>query len=142
MLGSKGPRSAAEGCPKVLVVDDDPSVRRALALELRGDFEVLLAGERAAASALLALHRDVMVLVCDLELGFGGDGLEILTEARATRPHCLRVLVSGSTAEHEVWQLVQQGEVDVFVPKPWHPGELVRAIQRLAWARAAAEEVA
>ncbi|HEX9203242.1 MAG TPA: response regulator, partial [Vicinamibacteria bacterium] len=62
---------------RVLVVDDEPSMRELLAIMLRKEgFEVVAAESRAVAAAVLA-QGPVDLVITDVKLP-DGDGIEIL----------------------------------------------------------------
>ncbi len=115
--------------PLVLVVDDEPLVRRALRRELSADFEVLEAGGPAAALALLGSHvREVVAIVSDLDMdGDPGAGLVLLARVAEDFPACIRILVSGSLAA----QFGQMPHAEITIAKPWTAGEVRAAIRQL-----------
>src|SRR5207245_8435878 len=88
--GDGGVRS--EGTPaqrsrmqKILVIDDEPSMRELLSIMLRKEgFEVLLADSRASAAAMLA-RGPVSMVITDVKLP-DGDGIEILRHVKASAP--------------------------------------------------------
>ena len=107
---------------RVLVVDDSPVVRRALAAELARDPRVEVVGEAddpAVAERMLTdLRPDVMTL--DVEMPVM-DGLTFLKRVMARRP--MPVVMCSSLARRSselVMECLQVGAVSV-VPKP-HTG--------------------
>ena len=87
--------SAVERRLKVLIVDDEPLVRRVLALVLRGDHEVVIA--ETGQEALAAIDQgDLDVVLCDLMMP-GMSGMEVYEEVRRRRPGFERrvVFVTG-----------------------------------------------
>lgn len=84
----------------VLVVEDDPLVRLTLCefLEDAG-LDVLEAADAAAALGLLAaLRHEITVLVTDLDLGWGENGLVLAAKARQLR-RGLRVIYETGSPE-------------------------------------------
>ena len=62
--------------PLVLIVEDDPEVRFALEMVLRGTFAVIAAGDGEAALVALRAHRfDAMLTDDNLPRGLGGEAL-------------------------------------------------------------------
>lgn len=111
------PAPAAEAAARtVLVVDDEPVLRRAVARLLR-DWTVLLAGSAAEARALLATHRPDRVL-CDLMMP-GETGMELYASVLADDPELAGrfVFFSGGavTAEARAFSLVH---ADHLLKKP------------------------
>ena len=125
---------------RVLVVDDEPQIRRALATNLRArGYEVDLAPTGEEALRLAAAHRpDVVVL----DLGLPGiDGLEVVAGLRGWTEVPIIVL-SVRDAESDKVAALDAG-ADDFVTKPFGMDELLARL-RAAVRRSAppAEEAA
>jgi DNA-binding response OmpR family regulator len=114
----------------VLVVDDDPSIRLLCRVNLQLDgHEVHEAGTLAEARAAIAAHRpDVVIL--DVHIA-GGDGRDLLSELRASRPELPIALLTG-TADRD--ELLRAG-ADALIPKPFTIDELRQTVDRLAAGR-------
>jgi DNA-binding NtrC family response regulator len=114
----------------VLIVDDDSSVRRALAQELAAHTVALAAGYQ---EALDALHTEspLDALVSDLRMGPGPDGLALCAVARRVRPAARRVLVTGTPYSPGVAEALAAGTIACVVLKPWRPGEVEAVLRRL-----------
>lgn len=117
----------------VLVVDDDPAVRRALVRDL----SVLGCDVLAAASPLEAVNvlndsdAAVGIVIVDLCLG-PSDGLDLVDWLAGERPEVRRVLMSGRV---EPWQLEfasRSGLAQGWIRKPWERQDLVRAVRHRA----------
>jgi len=123
---------------KLLVVDDDPAIRRLLTRTLdRAGYTVVEAADARAALAALAIDKPDLVL---LDLGLPDrDGLELLpTLARAPDPAVI-VLTARDATDEKVAAL--DLGADDYVTKPFDTEELlarVRASLRRA-ARASSE---
>jgi len=79
---------------RILIVDDEQSMRELLAILLKKEgFEVLTAGSRAEAAALLGRHAVDMVLT-DVRLP-DGDGLEILRHVKAAAPETVVIVMTA-----------------------------------------------
>jgi two-component system KDP operon response regulator KdpE len=120
----------AEG--RVLVVDDDPQILRAVrtSLQARG-YDVLTAGNGETALDLLA-DKDVDVVVLDLGLP-GIDGQEVIERVRAWNDVPIIVL-SVREAQDEKVRAFDAG-ADDYVTKPFGMPELLarmRAVRRRA----------
>jgi CheY-like chemotaxis protein len=111
--------------PRLLLVDDDPSLRALLLATFpAGEFEVVDApdGERALELAAAA-HVDVVVLDWQLPGLSGGDVLRELKR----RSSAIRVVVltaNPDAGEHAV-------AADAFLTKPFSPVQLLRVIETL-----------
>jgi DNA-binding response OmpR family regulator len=107
---------------QVLVLDDDPNVRRAVSRTLRqaGHDTVLLGSCRAA----LELERDVDVAVLDLELE-DGSGVDVALELLASHRAQAIVFFTGAS-DPEL--LARAGRVGPVLVKGQSPSDLVQAV--------------
>ena len=111
----------------VLVVDDDPLVRRAIMRELAQVYRVTSAGNVPEALDLLREHPSLCAVVSDFEMGTES-GFDLLREVRRSAPLCARIIVSGRTVP-------QSADLcHAVFEKPWPPGSLVEAVQGV-WIR-------
>jgi CheY-like chemotaxis protein len=105
---------------RVLLVDDDPSLLRALWRLLRPEFEVLTATDGASALAALAdFHPDLVISDASMPIM---DGRELLAEVRRRDPSCRTLLLSGCTSG-------TTGDFPMFV-KPWDSEQLLEWVRR------------
>lgn len=123
--------------PLVLVVDDEPSVRRLIVrtLELEG-FRTIEASDAPDAVSLLADTPDLVLLDVNLPTASGYD---VLQQIRSTGDMPV-ILLTGNAAESDRIAGLDLG-ADDYVAKPFSPGELaarVRSVLRRAQPRAAA----
>lgn len=105
----------------LLVVDDEPHIRRAVRNVMAEDFDrVLEAASAAEAVDLAAAHRPDAVV---LDLGLPDHaGLWVCKEIRSWSTVPILVL-SANHSEQEKIRLLNEG-ADDYVTKPFHPGEL------------------
>ena len=112
--------------PRVLVVDDEPQLRRALLTNLsaRGyDVDVASTGEEALAHAA-RLHPDVVIL----DLGLPGiDGLEVVRGLRGWTEVPIVVLSARDAEEAKVAAL--DAGADDYVTKPFGMDELLARLR-------------
>ncbi|MCA1841449.1 MAG: response regulator transcription factor [Actinomycetota bacterium] len=112
--------------PKVLVVDDDPAIRRVLqtTLELDG-YEVSMAadGEEALATVSGSIP-DLVILDVMMPRMDGFDVLAKLRESQETAKVPVILLTARSSAEDQ-WEGWQKG-VDYYMTKPFDVEELLR----------------
>ena len=118
---------AGHAATRILVVDDEPSIRLLcrVNLELEGH-EVLEAHSLASARATLA-EEDVDVLVLDVHL-FRERSDALVAECHARRPPIPVVLVTGSV------ELTEPGlsTADAVLPKPFELEQLLSTVSKLA----------
>lgn len=122
---------AAAPPPRVLVIDDDPSIRALLqdVLEMEG-FGVRTAEDgRAGLAQILAERPDCVVL--DLMMP-GVDGYGVLREIRdrdgaAALPVVMLTAASDDVRTWQAWA----GGVDCFLPKPFDTDQLLRWVHYL-----------
>lgn len=112
----------------VLVVDDDPGCRRAVrrALEFSGLQTVAAASLEEARIALE--DRNPACVVTEFRLP-DGQGVEFLTQARASLEHLGRVMLTGVVDFLAVQEAVNQGSVHAFFTKPWDNSALVQGVK-------------
>ncbi|MGD9956963.1 MAG: response regulator transcription factor [Candidatus Nanopelagicales bacterium] len=126
--------------PRVLVVDDDPTVAEVVLTYLRRDgFEAAHALDGLAALAI-AEQAPPDLVVLDLMLP-GIDGLEVCRRLRAANPSLPVVMLTARGEEEDRIAGLEVG-ADDYVVKPFSPRELalrVRSVLRRAEPRGAAD---
>jgi DNA-binding response OmpR family regulator len=112
---------------RVLVVEDDAAIRRGIvdALRFQG-FETFEASTFREALRE-AVHCACDLLLLDLVLP-GGDGLEVLTEARAIRPTLPVIILTARGQEADRVKGLQLG-ADDYVVKPFSVKELLARVE-------------
>ena len=110
---------------RVLFVDDDPMILKALARSLRNQFEVLTAANFDEAMSLLEEETGLVGVVSDYELGEGKNGFELLTEVKRLQPQCIRVLISGSVRTTDLVAWSTSKVIQHFVNKPFTRREIL-----------------
>ena len=114
--------------PKVLLVDDDPSVQRTMSRQLEGLFRVFTAKSYTEALSGLDENSDIQALVSDCKMGPGPGGPELLREVTERFPHVQRIVVSANLKEDEREVLLKTGVIYRAFEKPWNHEELVGAL--------------
>jgi DNA-binding response OmpR family regulator len=123
-MGDTGGHAAL---PRVLVVDDEPSIRLLCRVNLELDgYEVIEADSLASARATVA-DGDVDVVLLDVHL-HGERSDELITECHALRPPIPVVVVTGSA------DVTERGltAADAVLPKPFELGSLLTTVRNLA----------
>jgi CheY-like chemotaxis protein len=118
-------RDVPAGRSQVMVVDDDTSVRNALADVLRDDgYDVVEVSSAEGALRRLDWTRYPIVLVTDVNLGEGMSGLELATEVRNLWPTVSVLLISGGDAD-----LIADDAATIgFLPKPISSDSLLECV--------------
>ncbi|MDB5309398.1 MAG: prkC 8 [Gemmataceae bacterium] len=130
-IASPEPAARSSGRDRVLVVDDEPSVRRWLALLLKAQYDV---GEAEDAETALAdvAKNPPDVVIADVNLP-GLTGTELVDRIRAAIPDPDRVkvlLVSGAVPAEALGGLAVSG-ADDFLSKPFNSTELLSRVRTL-----------
>ena len=81
--------------PRVLLVDDDPSVLRALRRGLADEFDVHTAESGREALKLIEVSEPFSVVLSDYLMP-GMNGAEFLDQVLACSPHSARIMLTGS----------------------------------------------
>ena len=119
-------QDAPRGSETILIVDDNEDVREVAALTVSSlGYEVLSAGDGGQALALIDRRRDIELMVSDIVMSGGIDGVELEHRARELRPGLPVLLVSGYPAK--------TGSAEAYefpvLRKPYHRDALARQIR-------------
>lgn len=116
---------------RVLVCDDDPSVRSLLEVTLGFDHEVLLVENGKEAVELLAERGDVDLLVLDVMMPVM-DGLTALRALRSSAATAdLPVLMLSAKAQDADADAGLDAGADAYMTKPFDPLELEELVEQL-----------
>ena len=117
-------RMAKDRPPKVLVVEDEPSVREAMSvLFKRNGFEVEGSESGDRAIGWLAEHGPVDLVITDLRLP-GQDGIAVLKAARSQDPLAKVIVVTAQGDEDFAMQACNEGAFR-YLKKPYKNQELI-----------------
>ena len=109
---------------KILVVDDEPDVLDMASFYLADQgYQVVTAGNGAAALRALEQNPDVALLFTDVVMPGGIDGLELADRARRLHPGLRILYTSGFLKDEGVWH-------GSLLPKPWRLSHLDEAVKR------------
>ena len=113
---------------RVLVVDDEPSICRALAMGLAlKDFEVDVAGDGNSA-ILLGNRNNYDILVADLCLP-DMDGLEVIRELKRINPEIISIVITGNSNMASSIEAIHLGVSD-YLEKPLSTASVLDSITR------------
>jgi two-component system response regulator GlrR len=113
---------------RILVVDNDPALRRLLSIRLRAaDYEVeCVDGARAAIDACLLLRPNLVITDLRME---PIDGLSLLRELKSRWPELSVIILTAHGTIPEAVQATQCGAFG-FLVKPVEKSELLGQVQR------------
>jgi PAS domain S-box-containing protein len=118
------------GTETVLVVEDDPSVRRLAVLGLSANgYAVLEAGDAGEAVELAATAARIDLLVSDVVMP-GMRGPELAVRLRQMRPEIRLLLVSGHAGTREAFR-DNEGKVIQLLAKPFTPDRLAHKVREI-----------
>lgn len=112
--------------PTILIVDDEPDLREAIAFDFRrSDFHVLTAGSGTEAFRILEEHQ-IDVVLSDVAMASGG-GIELLEKIKARDPFQPVVMLITGFADITLQEAYEKGADAVF-PKPFDRKLLMQAV--------------
>lgn len=121
---------------QILFVEDDPIISMSASEFIRDrGFRVLGADCVLDALEVIERHGYLSALVTDIDLGPGQDGFALAREARTAYPHLPVVFVSGTAAARHAAEGV---DGSVFINKPYHPRQVIDALNDMSAHRTAA----
>ena len=117
---------------RVLIVDDHAVVRNGLKKLLEDQPDEIAFGEAETASEAIAFVRaqDWDIVILDISLGGGRNGLDTLKELKQIRPR-LRVLILTMHAEEQYARRAFKAGAAGYVTKDSPRAELLEAIKRI-----------
>ncbi len=113
---------------KLLIVDDEMPNIRLLERLFRDDYYCLTASSGEEAIKMLDQH-DVAVIVTDQRMP-QMTGIELLKRSADSRPHMVRILLTGYTDIEALVEAINCGLVYMYVSKPWNNEDLKLRISR------------
>ncbi len=127
-MGVSDKPQARDGRPRVLVVDDESSIRELLARTLAlAEYDVDTAPDgRAAIERLRLGHYDL--LITDLKMP-GMDGLTLIREAKRLKADIPVIIITGFSTELSAIEAVNLGVVG-YLTKPFRVPQVLAAAAR------------
>ncbi len=110
--------------PRVVVVDDEPTVAHMLAIALsRSGFAALAVYSGRSAVQVCHVARPDILMIDILMPGM--DGIETAAKVRELRPDCPILLFTGADVQENLQRLRAAGKAYEILEKPILPEELV-----------------
>ncbi|MBR6353736.1 MAG: response regulator transcription factor [Oscillospiraceae bacterium] len=113
---------------QILIVDDDPDIRKVLSILLREDYAVAEAADGQAAVDYIEAHPDADLVVLDVMMP-GMDGFETCDRIRA-RSNVPILFLTAKSAEADRISAYRSGGDD-FLSKPFSQGEFLAKVSSL-----------
>jgi DNA-binding NtrC family response regulator len=113
--------------PSVLVVDDEPSIRRLLGLLLEGyGYRATLAAN--GVEARIAMEKEVALILCDVNLR-GESGPALVRDLLRQSPHTVALMMSGDDSSDQTQGALDEGIIG-HVAKPFDAKDVANRIAR------------
>jgi excisionase family DNA binding protein len=118
-------RHVTSGRPRILVVDDEPSIRDLLAKTLAlAEYDVDVAADGRSALERMR-HEAYDLLIADLKMP-GIDGLSVIREAKRFRANLPVIIITGYSTESAAIEAVNLG-VTGYLTKPFRVPQVLAA---------------
>jgi DNA-binding NtrC family response regulator len=115
--------------PRILVVDDEDTIRKLLKARLeREGQDVVVAGNAEEAEKAFQTGGEFGVMVTDLRMP-GKDGFGLMQWAKEKFPHLRVIVITGHGEKEVAVKALRQGAAD-YLEKPFDLEELTHAVKR------------
>ncbi len=115
---------------RVLIVDDEPNIRRTLRMALEADgHTVVEASTKTEGLARLAKSSSDVALI-DLRLG-ADSGLELIEPFLIQSPRLAIVVITAHASIDTAVEAIRRGALD-YLPKPFTPAQVRTSLERVA----------
>jgi two-component system response regulator HydG len=113
---------------KVLIVDDEPSMRRIVKANLRQDSHISVEASGPSEALALLVREDFDVVLTDQKMA-GGSGLDVLRAAQESDPTTSVIFLTAVGTVELAVESMRQGAFD-FLTKPYVPDVMLATIRR------------
>ena len=113
---------------KILIIEDELSMRLGLAYTLKAAGYVVTAAERGDEGVDLIGKQRFDVVVTDMRLP-GADGLDVLKAVRKAQPNTGVVVITGYADVQTAVEAMKLGAFD-YIAKPFEPAHLLSLVER------------
>lgn len=115
---------------RILIVEDEFLIRMTLSEALMDEgYEVIEAASASEGLDRLTEDRSIGLMMTDIQLPGGMDGVELGRRARALMPDLPIIYVSGRP---DALNGTGRTDRDLFIAKPYLPSDITAAVKRLA----------
>lgn len=114
---------------KILCVDDEPNVLRALQrIFIDDEYEIVTATSGEEGLKILNEFKPFQVVISDYRMP-AINGVEFLKSVYQKWPETVRIILSGYADAGAIVDAINEGQIYKFIPKPWNDTELRVTIQ-------------
>jgi len=106
-----------ENKPKIMLVDDEDAILSNLSMNLKKDYNIVVANSPDDALEALKKNPDVMVVVSDQKMGNEDDGTRLLKAVSEIYPEIMRIILTGFPEYEVALKGITDGKVFDFVVK-------------------------
>ena len=117
----------AQTQPRILCVDDEPSVLQGFGLTLRRHFRLTTAMSGNEALSKLSQEEPFAVIMSDMRMP-GMNGAALLARVREVAPSSVRILLTGHSDFNSAVEAVNEGQIFRFLSKPCPPETLIKTL--------------
>ncbi len=114
--------------PRILCVDDEALVLKALKRTLVKNFDVTLAHSGKEALELIAKEKTFHIVLSDMLMP-EMDGATLLKEIKSISPDSIRILLTGVADLETAMKAVNEGQIFRFLTKPYSSDSLTKTFQ-------------
>jgi len=123
----------------ILIVDDEPNIRKTLSIALEAEGHQVVAVSNARDALSEAKRRYFDLALIDLRLGTES-GMELITPLRATCPWMKLVVITAYASIDSAVEAMRRGAFD-YLPKPFTHDQVTLLAQKVAEVRALERKV-
>jgi DNA-binding NtrC family response regulator len=113
---------------KILVIDDDLSIRKTITSYLRKQNYEVLSADNGITGIEIVKNELPDLVITDIRMP-GADGFEVLKNVKETDPHIHVIFITAFDDMHSTVQAMQQGAYD-YIEKPLEIDNFKITIQR------------
>ena len=124
----------------ILVVDDEPNIRKTLVIALEAEGHRVVAVSNSKDAVAEASRRFFDMALVDLRLGTES-GMDLIPALRTACPWIKVVVITAYASIDTAVEAMRRGAFD-YLPKPFNPGQLLLLIRKITEVRTLEQRVA
>ena len=115
--------------PRILIVDDEPSILSVLGTLLRAQSHEVTPARSGEAALALLNQQDFDLMISDIRMGSTMDGMQLLQQVRREHPGLAVIMLTAFGTVETAVEAMKEGAFD-YVTKPFKVDELLITVQR------------